>query len=85
MAYFHILALQVSVEDVVLVDMSKGKTDLNEQLHDLFLGEAAMRVLPLLDEHGQVSSISVLHHDEELIILDETLTMLNNVRVSHLT
>lgn len=72
------------MKDVVSVNMAEGKANLNKQLHDFLLGETSVRVLPFLDEHGQVTSVGILHHYKQLVVLDETLAMLNDVRVRHL-
>ena len=81
----YVLTLEVSVQDIVAVYMPKCETYLDKELHHLLLRETPARVLSLLDEHSKVTPISILHYNIELIMLDEALPVLDNIRVSHLS
>ena len=60
----NVLCLEVTVQDLAIVDMLDGQRHLDEQVQDLFLLEQPTALL--LDVLLQVSSISELHHNEQI-------------------
>lgn len=63
----HILALDISMQDLPVVNMLHAKTNLGEPVKDLRLREVS--ALLLLNSSSQISTIRVVHHDTQVAFL----------------
>ena len=75
------LRLQVSVQDVAVVDVFDGEADLGEPVEDLLLRE---RLGLLLEQVAQVPRLAELRDDAELALVFEAVHVAQNERVVQL-
>mmetsp|Transcript_105291 Transcript_105291/g.280352 ORF Transcript_105291/g.280352 Transcript_105291/m.280352 type:complete len:280 (+) Transcript_105291:141-980(+) len=75
-------ALQVAVQDVLLVDVLQREERLRHPLQDLLLGDGLARLPRELDLRGQVPPLAVGHEDAEPAAVDEVLPVLHDEGVA---
>lgn len=78
-----VLRLEVSVEDLAVVDVLYGQRHLHEPVHDLVLRVAHLPYFLLVrDLRVHVASVCVVHHYAQAPLVHEALLVRDDVRVS---
>ena len=78
-----ILLLQISVQDPLVVNMLNGQAHLHEPVQNLVLGDQLLHLLLILDFLVHVAAVRVVHHDAQVLVVHETLSVGDDVGVSH--
>lgn len=79
----HVCALDVPVANFKVMEGFEASDDLNEEVPDLLFREGCVGLLMVVNEHEEVATVGVLHHEAQTIclILKESLLVANHVRV----
>ena len=90
-AEHHVLRTHVAVGDVerfagaavdAAVRVIESRRDLFDHVHDLVGGEIGVGLFHLVQDLAEVSTLDVVHHQEELTALDAELVNRHDVRVA---
>mmetsp|Transcript_3661 Transcript_3661/g.10534 ORF Transcript_3661/g.10534 Transcript_3661/m.10534 type:complete len:532 (+) Transcript_3661:287-1882(+) len=79
LTHHDVAGLDVTVEDLHLVESIDATGDLNEVVPDLGLAEGLAGHLLLLDNVGEVALRGVLHHNAQLVAVEEGLIVRHDV------
>ena len=79
----HVCTLDVSVANFEIMEGFETSDDLNEEVPDLLFREGTVGLFVIVNEHQEVATVSVLHHDAQTtsLVLKESLLVANHIRV----
>lgn len=80
----YVLALQISVQRLLVVHVLQSKQNLHEIKHYLILRHRNTRLLLVLNQLMDIATVSILHHNVQITLVHKRINVLYYIRMVEL-